>query len=360
MLSKDRFKFSSPNAIDAGEMPPSAPTRVARLRTPTSSPSEEAPFVPSTPLTPERRIISTSMNFVDARDNATTFLKDIEVSPTRGTVNFTTETFRDEEEPLVDSEYGDQGDEKIRKNYAESLSNSSTSTCHSERDSLYQPDLRSSHPLKSSQLGWHRPSRRGRKLTMPSLRHQEPLSEPQPAFSKFLMLFFCVAPLLLIVMVSFSISHVLGKESKSSLRDSQDETIISERLFRIIELLTALGVSNQTALAVRGTPQNLAAQWMADVDPLQYQIPKPGMTLDDSYHFIQRYVLVLLYHATGGTDTWRNDLDFLSDHHECSWYHSKKFTDGEVYAMGVSCRGSDLQVSDLLIRKSWHFKLPQV
>lgn len=347
MLAKDRFNFSSPNAIDAGEMPPSAPTRSIRSGVSTTLDAEDEAFIPSTPSTPERRIINTSMNFGDARDNAQSFLKDIEVSPTRGT-----EQFRDEEDPLMDvsQEYGDYGDEK--------LSDSSTSTYHSE-----QSGFRGSRPTQSSGLGWHRPSRRGRKLALPSLRRKEDqmsrhtnireghMSEPEPAYSKPLVLFFCLAPLALIVLVSFSISHVFGQDGRVAQGRDDGTTYVSERFFQTLEMLKMHGVSDETVLSVMGTPQNKAALWMADVDPLQYEIPSPDMTLEESYQFIQRYVLVLLYHATGGNESWHNTLDFLSGNHECSWYHSKKFTDGDVYAMGVTCRGSDLQVSDLLIRK---------
>jgi hypothetical protein len=292
------------------------------------------------------------MNFVDARDNATTFLKDIEVSPTTGNVNYTTETFRDEEDPLLD-EYGDDGDKKLGKGYAHSLA-SSNSSYNSERESLSQPSLRGNPPSSS---GWHRPSRRGRKLTIPRLARHEASAvnqfkggretDPQPAFSKSLVLFFCVAPLALIVMVSFSISHVFGADKRDVPNTEKGKIYYSNRLLQTIDMLAKKGISGQTELTIWGTPQNKAARWMADVDPLQYDIPVPGATVDDSYHFVQRYVLVLLYEATGGNETWHNSLDFLSENHECSWYHSKKFTDGEVYAMGVSCRGNDLQVSDL-------------
>ncbi|CAB9518989.1 serine threonine-protein kinase BRI1-like [Seminavis robusta] len=355
MFGKDRFQFESPNVVDPGEMPPSAPTRTGR-----SAQQDRTVSPPETPRTPERRIINVSMEYGDARDSATHFLKDVEVSPTRGIVTYTAETFHDEEEPLME---GDAGDTKLNtglkhsvkfgKMYPESLSsNSSTSSF-----SLSQPSLRGQ---KGEAGGWRRPSRRGRKLVIPdrSGNHDNMygggstgVGEDEPGYTRKLLLFFCLAPVVLLFLAIVPLSHLIRQEKKEQdpYHGRTNERYISERMLETIDMLVDTGVSDKVALSVQGTPQNLAAKWLADVDPLQYTIPSPTLPPDESYHFIQRYVLVLLYHATGGNKTWHNNLDFLSEHHECSWYHSKKFTDGGVYAMGASCRGDDLQVTDLLV-----------
>ena len=176
------------------------------------------------------------------------------------------------------------------------------------------------------------------------------------------MLFLCVFPLMLILLVSVSISH-LFKGSGTGTQNGRlipNEAFLSDRLLATIDMLIDNGISDREALEVQGTPQNLAAEWMANVDSLQYEVPVRGMPFADSYDFIQRYVLAVLYYSTGGSESWKNNLDFLSDNHECGWFHSEDFTDGQIYAMGVTCRGDDLTVSDLLIRKFYFAELKVV
>jgi hypothetical protein len=360
MFGKDRFQFESPNVVDPGEMPPSAPTRSGRSATVRNHAAANFP-PPSTPRPLEHRIINTSMEYVDARDSATKFLQDVDVSPTRGAVPYAAETFHDEEEPLMEE---DKGDAKLKIAPTHSVSfgrtiydNPPSSNSSTSSFSLSQPSLRAQK--LDGAAGWHRPSRRGRKLQIPSRgAHQQKAQgtlgyvESESGMSRKLLLFLCLAPLVLIVLVIVPLSHLIRQKNVSTdVYHFNGDPFLSERMLQAIDMLTNKGISDRAAISLEGTPQYLAALWMADRDPLQYAIPNTEVELGDSYYFVQRYVLVLLFHATGGNATWNNNLDFLSQHHECSWYHSKKFTDGEVYAMGASCRGEDLQVSDLLIRK---------
>ena len=334
MFKKDQFQFQSPNALDAGDLPPSAPARRVNDQHPASPP------------TPEHRIINTSMSFQDARDNATDFLKDIEVSPTRvpGAAHTSRDQFYDEEE---DGIYCNDDDSQLRK-------------------ALSQPTLNDEGRPRAS---WRRPSRQARQLYSPSSRgiivpssrgmnvnlhdlsnlNQE---ESGPFFNKKICLFFCICPIVLIILVSIAMARTFNAEAIA--KNDQlipKKAFLSERLLNTIDMLIASNISNLKDLEVQGTPQNLAAEWMANVDPLQYKIPYQGMAFEEAYHFIQRYVLAVLFFATGGSESWTDDLDFLSGNHECGWFHRKEFTDGQTYAMGVTCRADDLVISDLLIRK---------
>lgn len=363
MFGKERFQFESPNAVDAGDdLPPAAPNRDKH--------THEADL-PPTPPTPARNIINTSMTFGDARDSASDFLKDIEVSPTRGP-HSGQEKFRDEDEYR---EYEDDDDEEgqdLRKSLTHSSNlarSKATQRTPYDFSLLSQPKLEGDKPLSS----WRRPNRRNRRFVPRSSQgitqnlHDMPDNEPGDSiWNKKVVLCLCLVPLILIVLVSVPLArHFNGTTKTVSLQNDntssptkqevlipfKDEDKLTNRLLETIDMLIDSGISDRQVLEVQGTPQNLAAEWMANVDPLQYEVPTADMEFADSYHFIQRYVLVVLFYSTGGSESWANDLGFLSEDHECSWFHSKKFTDGQVYAMGVTCRGDDLLISDILIRK---------
>ena len=361
MFSKDRFQFESPNLVDLGETPPMTPSRSGRS-SPVLIQAADKMSNRTTAGAMGHRIINTSMEYVDARDSAIRFLNDIEVSQTRGVVPFPTETFHDEDEPLIEE---DKGDTRLELSSRHSVSfgrsineDSFSSKATASSSSLSQPFSRAT---VNGAAGWHRPSRRGNNLRFPSrVAHQKGIysdtgqDEPESGISRKQVLFLCLAPVVLIILVIVPISHLIRHKNQTtdafhSAGDTPDP-FLSERMLQTINMLIDAGITDRVALSHYGTPQYLAALWMADADPLQHNIPDARVDPEDSYYFLQRYVLVLLYYSTGGNETWHNNLDFLSEHHECNWYHSKKFTDGAVYAMGASCRGDDLHVSDLLIR----------
>jgi hypothetical protein len=72
------------------------------------------------------------------------------------------------------------------------------------------------------------------------------------------------------------------------------------------------------------SPQYAAALWIAAVDARRVDIPpllsasRSSTSLED-YLFLQRYVLAILYFATGGLDQWVYTLRFMSASHECYW-----------------------------------------
>jgi hypothetical protein len=49
-------------------------------------------------------------------------------------------------------------------------------------------------------------------------------------------------------------------------------------------------------------------------------IPKlPPSENDESYEFVTRYVMAVLYYATNGK-SWQYDMNFLSEKVTCDWY----------------------------------------
>ena len=65
-----------------------------------------------------------------------------------------------------------------------------------------------------------------------------------------------------------------------------------------------------------GSPQNLAVDWIANKDELQVPLPA-SPAYDDSYRFVQRYVLAVMYYALGGDEWTYDEARFLSKSSEC-------------------------------------------
>ena len=88
----------------------------------------------------------------------------------------------------------------------------------------------------------------------------------------------------------------------------------------VVEKLTSL--SGEEALKTPGTPQNRAAHWIADFDPIpnlsRTRSSGTGLDLDDP-RFEQRYVMALFYYAMDGVNCNQN-AKWLSSESECYWF----------------------------------------
>ena len=80
----------------------------------------------------------------------------------------------------------------------------------------------------------------------------------------------------------------------------------------------------RAAFANTRTPQHKALWWLANNDTLLEMLEEPFFEIEnntvlghDRIH--QRYVLVLLFFATGGSSSWTDSLNFLSEGNECDW-----------------------------------------
>ena len=87
----------------------------------------------------------------------------------------------------------------------------------------------------------------------------------------------------------------------------------SPRMIAIRNLLVSANASNMTVLSSSSpSPQYQALYWISNSDTLQRSISDPLL--------IQRYVLAVLYFATGGdTNHWANQINWLQPVHECDW-----------------------------------------
>lgn len=123
----------------------------------------------------------------------------------------------------------------------------------------------------------------------------------------------------------FSIAYlqVLSSESASSIHFQQlvTKTATTESSAAEIEMImwergkeleeSLANVTSIKKLHDKTTPQGKAFDWIVLTDPLQ--LPAT------SYHLVQRYVLGVLFFATGGQN-WLHVKDiWLSGRHECSW-----------------------------------------
>lgn len=90
-----------------------------------------------------------------------------------------------------------------------------------------------------------------------------------------------------------------------------------ERLESVMNFLVNQGVSDRSDLETPGTPQQLAATFIAKSDADAYPVPTL-LSSRDGIPFVQRYVLAVFFHALGGND-WEDQLGFLGHQNVCKW-----------------------------------------
>lgn len=86
----------------------------------------------------------------------------------------------------------------------------------------------------------------------------------------------------------------------------------------VIQYLLDNGVSSQQDLQSDGSPQNLAASWLAEEDPANVVIPTFNVTTVDGYLYMTRYIMALNYFAMDG-ENWLDSMNFLSGDDVCYW-----------------------------------------
>jgi Leucine-rich repeat (LRR) protein len=143
--------------------------------------------------------------------------------------------------------------------------------------------------------------------------------------------------------------HGNSGDSPSSSSPYAGTGVTGPEFEAVVDMLASSGVSKLDDLRTEGTPQNLAADWIANVDALPYVIPNEFLSDPYNSPFVQRYVLATFYFAMGGPD-WEHNLDFISNEHECGWYNEASIPNfvTEEYAVGVGC-DTNLKVRSLFI-----------
>ena len=93
------------------------------------------------------------------------------------------------------------------------------------------------------------------------------------------------------------------------------------RMILVNEFLLNHNASRQEDFEREGSPQQRALDFMATKDALLLDVPS---TFDDTYKFLSRYALAVLFYSTNGP-AWSTDLNFLQPMDTCFWYNSSLF-----------------------------------
>jgi hypothetical protein len=122
----------------------------------------------------------------------------------------------------------------------------------------------------------------------------------------------CCCTLFAILFVGLIASAILIPVAM--MRDGEGARVrLFSRRQKVVDYLVEHSISDEEKLNTPGTPQYEAALWIADHDTYQMDIPdKP----ED--RFLERYVLALFYHATGGS-RWRYNPNFMTGADVCDW-----------------------------------------
>ena len=113
------------------------------------------------------------------------------------------------------------------------------------------------------------------------------------------------------------------------------------RLQEVISYISEQNISTRQDLTTAGTPQNLAAIWIATIDE-RYYVPVQqgkGEEGEGFAHrtFVDRYVLTVLYYSLGGGGhIWKDDFGFLSKYHICDWGKTFTTSNGKQLTYGVT------------------------
>ena len=271
----------------------------------------------------------------------------------------------DEEGSVVDSNHDRLPSADEARMYATSLL---TNSFHDNDSPCYGDGL--VRPLSSAPLNtWRRPSRRRKARNSPTLTEAKERKSWQ-----YLCSFLVAITVLLISAVLFIVfvTKAATKKDQSAAATSSDGNasspasliagmVPSPRFLKTIDWLEKHNISDMAALNTAGSSQFQAAQWIADMDTEQKEVPStaPNNSLriavnvsvaqqrESNERFLQRYILAVLFFEWKGPQ-WKHDLNFLSSSHECGWFTYEAAQDGSKYAIGVTC-DDKLLVSDIFI-----------
>jgi len=124
--------------------------------------------------------------------------------------------------------------------------------------------------------------------------------------------------------------YIASEEFTTSTTDSSDRFLEIKR-----KLVNVSDFTSDTLLS----PRMRALDWIANKDEMKLAAGAPNLR--------QRYILALLFYSTGG-ETWKRDLNWLSNQHECYWK-------GEG---GVRDCSRDWEVNDIALWNNLHGTIP--
>lgn len=378
MLGKDRFQFESPNAIDAGEAPPSRPGRRGRrnnggggfggTRSPRSVRAEGS-------LAKDERLFRGTKIKIEGSDDSS---RGDEENPRRCSISTSgsfeegsmLEFYEGDEASVSENQHDQLPSPDEARMYAAAVLSGSyrrNSDSESEEDAVWAAEALANEeakPLSSSAI-WRRPSRRR------SFQARKRAMTRGPIRKSCIYMTCIIFGFVLLVVVAIAFFALLNMVSyrKSNVKrnDVNSEMVNSPRFLEAIEWLSEHDISSMESLTTANTPQFQAARWISDMDAEHLDIPvHVDMDADylqfnasleeqhEAHHrhvvyerFLQRYVLAVFFFALEGP-FWNHDLLFLSENHECSWYKTEVANDGEKLAVGVTCNDK-LLVVDIFI-----------
>ena len=147
-----------------------------------------------------------------------------------------------------------------------------------------------------------------------------------------------------------------AEDDETDVTDDQ-ETDDDERFPQVISFLTSGAVSSSSDLQNTASAQYKAATWISNDDERQLDIPET-MDEEDSFKFVQRYVMAVFYFALNGPN-WTRQVGFLSGEATCDWNFGITVTEAidgpeqRDYDYGVSCW--DEESDDYFETVSWIF-----
>jgi len=145
------------------------------------------------------------------------------------------------------------------------------------------------------------------------------------------LMVFTLAMILVIVLSVIIGVTVSNREEESSYRASSQS--------HVQDYVTDLGISTRDQFIDDKSPQFLATQWLAVYDEMNLKVPEIGTnpdTDDEAYQFVLRYVMVVLYYATGG-ENWKYQFNFLSAKSTCAWNGVLLSSQGGFISFGLVC-----------------------
>jgi hypothetical protein len=145
-------------------------------------------------------------------------------------------------------------------------------------------------------------------------------------------LVWCVALALVLIALVVGLSVGLSTSGSSSEKSANSqgnpttETPPGPRATfeDIVSWVEKENISTQSALLTQGTPQNMAAQWLAHLDSAALPIPTVSVgDVDSSYGYLYmtRYVMAVIFYQMNG-DNWppsENYMNFMTGRDICSW-----------------------------------------
>mmetsp|Transcript_19040 Transcript_19040/g.27535 ORF Transcript_19040/g.27535 Transcript_19040/m.27535 type:complete len:468 (+) Transcript_19040:110-1513(+) len=149
-------------------------------------------------------------------------------------------------------------------------------------------------------------------------------------------------------------ANAIGNEATTNVITFESTYLTPEQSIHLQSLRNILSPTISTTESLRSytyTPQYKALYWLAFQDERRMVLPS---TSRDIQKLSQRYILALLYFATGG-ENWTHVYQFLSGLDECEWNGNND----EEYVGGVgSCNGDGLVQTVALWKNNLKGQLP--